>query len=69
MNDRCRDCSRCTERGLLSATRALGKVALVIGTLGIWAVIERVANGIRRMCPVCGHPLAWHRVVDGRYQD
>jgi hypothetical protein len=57
----CRDCARCTEspvkRAVMGPARMLASP--VTGT----------RNLLRKKCRRCGHPLAWHKVVDGRFAD
>lgn len=60
---KCRDCSRCTEstmKGCLIAP--LRFFADMVRVFFIWP--------FTKMCPVCRHPLAWHkRDAAGRFAD
>ena len=69
MADKCRDCKKCTERGILGMGKKLANAALVVGTLGTSAVAAAAVRGVRQNCPVCGHPVTMHAVVDGRFKD
>lgn len=68
-NSNCRDCSKCTERGLISTMKALANTVLIVCTLGISAVVAGFIRGSRKMCPVCNHPLSMHSMVGGRFKD
>lgn len=65
----CRDCKKCTERGITKMVKKAGNAALIVGTLGTSAVGAQVVKGVRQNCPVCGHPLTMHSVIDGRFKD
>ncbi len=67
--DKCRDCTKCTERGITRLTKKIGNAALVVGTLGTSAVGAAAIRGVRQNCPVCGHPITIHSVIDGRFKD
>lgn len=58
----CRDCSRCTEAPVESLLwgplRALGTLLFGWNVGLFW-----------RTCPQCGHRMALHRQVDGRFAD
>lgn len=60
----CRDCEQCTQTGL----KKLGKTTVNVGTLGMAAIGAKMARGFRKTCPVCGHAMADHLTVDGRFQ-
>lgn len=66
---KCRDCKKCTERGMVGLTKKLGNAALITGTLGTSVVGAKMVRGMRQNCPVCGHPLTQHSIVDGRFKD
>lgn len=68
-NDRCRDCKKCTERGITRLTKKVANGALVATTLGGSAVGAAAVRGMRQNCPVCGHPITHHTVIDGRFKD
>lgn len=66
----CRDCSKCTERSSWRTTKRLANLVLIVCTLGLSVVISAAYRSNRRLCPACGHPLAWHaRDAIGRYKD
>lgn len=65
----CRDCKKCTERGIMRLTKKLANTTMVVGTLGTSAVSAKAIRGLRQNCPVCGHPITHHEFVDGRFQD
>jgi len=69
MAKKCRDCKKCTERGILGFTKKVGNAALIAGTLGGSVVGAKAAKGLRQNCPECGHPITYHEVVDGRFKD
>ncbi len=57
----CRDCKRCTESVL---TRLVKKpVRVTQAPIGIVTAITR------KKCPHCGHNVADHELVDGRFKD
>jgi hypothetical protein len=58
----CRDCKRCTELGVTGV--AMAPVRLFNAIFVNWWL-----NLFRRRCPNCGHPMSWHRMVEGRFQD
>lgn len=66
---KCRDCKKCTERGILGLGKKLANTALIVGSLGTSVVGAAAVRGVRQNCPECGHPLAMHAVVDGRFKD
>lgn len=60
---KCRDCKRCTESTARGCFMALPR-----------AFVESLARAFlwpfRKICPICGHPLAWHsRDSAGRFHD
>jgi hypothetical protein len=66
----CRDCSKCTERGVTSTVKALANATLIVCTLGISAVVSKMIHSGRKLCPQCGHPLSRHeRVASGMFKD
>jgi hypothetical protein len=69
MARKCRDCSKCTERGIKRFTKKVANAALITGTLGGSAVASKGVKAVRELCPICNHPLAWHEIVDGRFKD
>lgn len=69
MSQTCRDCSKCTERGITSIMKRLGNRMLAVLTLGTSAVVSRMIHSGRKMCPRCHHPLSRHTMVGGKYQD
>lgn len=67
---RCRDCSKCTERGYVGATKKLLNLALIVCTLGLSVVASKSIHSGRQMCPSCGHPLTRHaRAAGGLFRD
>lgn len=40
-----------------------------ICTLGIVALISRFGRSVQKTCRVCGHPIAFHSIIDGRFKD
>jgi hypothetical protein len=40
-----------------------------IVTLGIFALLARMGRTVQKTCRVCGHPLLFHKTVDGRFKD
>lgn len=66
---KCRDCKKCTERGISGLTKKVANATLVVGTLGTSAIGAKAVRGMRQNCPVCGHPITTHDVVDGRFKD
>jgi hypothetical protein len=69
MAGKCRDCKKCKERGLIGLTKKLGNTALIVGTLGTSVIGAKAVKGMRENCPVCGHPITTHEIVDGRFAD
>jgi len=67
--DKCRDCKKCTERGIVKLVKKTANTALIAGTLGGSAVGAKAVKGLRQICPVCGHPITTHELVDGRFKD
>jgi hypothetical protein len=67
--DKCRDCKKCTERGITRLTKKMANGALIAGTLGTSAVGSKVVKGMREICPICKHPITSHEIVDGRFKD
>ncbi len=65
----CRDCTKCTERGLTRLVKKTANAAMVVGTLGTSAVGAAAVRGMRQNCPVCGHPITRHEIIDGRFKD
>lgn len=58
---KCRDCKRCTESAMQGCLLAFIRFDL-LRRLFIWP--------FRKICPACGHPLAWHnRDASGRFAD
>ncbi len=68
-SDKCRDCAKCTERGITRLTKKIGNAALVVGSVGTSALGAAAIRGMRQNCPVCGHPMTQHTVIDGRFKD
>jgi hypothetical protein len=68
-NERCRDCSKCKERGLTGLIKKTANATLVVGTLGGSAIASKAAHSVRQTCPVCGHPVSRHEKIDGRFMD
>lgn len=68
-DDKCRDCKKCTERGIAGFTKKMANATLIAGTLGTSVVGAKAVRGVRQNCPVCGHPLKMHSVIDGRFKD
>jgi hypothetical protein len=56
----CRDCSKCTESGLAKTLKRAGNTLLMVSTLGLSILISKLYHSGRKVCPDCGHPLAWH---------
>jgi len=69
MSHRCRDCTKCTERGMTSTFKTLGNLCLIVCTLGLSAIASNLIHSGRKLCPECRHPLSRHTMVRGRYQD
>jgi hypothetical protein len=67
--NKCRDCRLCTQRGIMGFAKKTAKVGLAVGTLGTSVVASKVINIARKMCPVCGHAMSEHSIVDGRFKD
>ncbi len=65
----CRDCKKCTERGVFGFTKKVANAALIAGTLGTSVIGSKAVKSLRQTCPVCSHPLAQHSVIDGRFKD
>jgi hypothetical protein len=65
----CRDCKKCTERGILGLGKKVANTALAVGTLGGSVIGAAAIRGMRQNCPQCGHPITMHAVVDGRFKD
>jgi hypothetical protein len=66
----CRDCSKCTERPAWRAFKRTANLFFAILTLGLSVLISSVYRGNRRLCPVCHHPLTWHRYgPTGQFKD
>lgn len=65
----CRDCGKCTERGVTRLIKKAANATLVVGTLGTSAVTAKAIKGMRKTCRECGHPLEWHQEIDGRFKD
>lgn len=60
---KCRDCTRCTESMMQGC---------LVAPFRLWVDIARMLLiwPFRKMCPECGHPLAWHlRDSTGRFHD
>lgn len=61
-DNKCRDCSFCTEAALTSVAKAPGRILISPFRAFSWM--------FRRKCPKCGHPIANHiRDEKGRFQD
>ncbi len=59
----CRDCQRCTESSMQGC---------LVLPFRIWIDFFRILFvwPFRKMCPICKHPLAWHkRDNTGRFAD
>lgn len=67
--DKCRDCKKCTERGIVKLMKKTANTALIVGTVGTSAVGSKVVKEMRQICPVCKHPITAHEIVDGRFKD
>ncbi len=61
----CRDCALCTRRGISK----FGRKMIHVGSFGTTKVASKAYNSVKETCPVCGHPMAEHRYVEGRFQD
>lgn len=59
----CRDCSRCTERGIRGLVMLPWRI--------VWSLTGGLIMGMfRKNCPQCRHRLAWHhRDATGRFAD
>lgn len=69
MAKKCRDCKKCTERGIVGLVKKTANAALVVGSLGTSAVGAAAIRGMRKNCPVCGHPITMHEIIDNRFKD
>lgn len=69
MAGKCRDCSKCTERGAASSSKRFLNLVLICCTLGLSVVVSRIYGMFRKKCPTCKHPLAWHTTVNGMFKD
>ena len=67
--EKCRDCSKCKERGLTGLVKKTANAGLVVGTFGASAVTSKAIHATRQLCPVCGHPVNRHEKIDGRFLD
>lgn len=66
----CRDCSKCTERGITSAGKKSANAVLIGGTLGMSVVGSKLVGAFRKKCPQCGHPLSLHAQTEsGAFKD
>ncbi len=66
----CRDCDKCTERGLTRDVKRLANLALIICTVGLSALVSKWIHSGRRLCPQCRHPLSRHaRSSEGWFKD
>lgn len=66
---KCRDCKKCTERGISKFTKKVANTTLAVGSLGTSVMGAAAVRGMRQNCPICGHPITAHEFVDGRFQD
>lgn len=61
-DNKCRDCSFCTESLAASVAKAPGRFVIAPARVLSWS--------FQRKCPTCGHPLKDHkRDADGRFKD
>lgn len=65
----CRDCSKCTERGVATGAKKSANLVLIVCTFGLSAIISGIFGMFRKKCPICGHPMKWHARVGGRFVD
>lgn len=65
MSNACRDCKRCVESPMTRFLRVLFNVC----TLGVFALLGSLRRSVQKTCRICGHPIAFHSVVDGRFKD
>ena len=69
MANKCRDCKKCKERGITRFAKKAANAALIVGTVGTSALAAQGIKVARENCPVCGHALAMHSIIDGRFKD
>ena len=69
MAGKCRDCQKCTERGLTRLVKKTANAALIAGSLGASVVGAAAIKGMRQNCPICKHPITHHEIIDGRFKD
>lgn len=67
--DKCRDCKKCTERGITRLTKKVANAGLITLTVGGSVVGSKAVKGLRQNCPICKHPITTHEIVDGRFKD
>lgn len=67
--DKCRDCGKCTERGLTKLIKKTANAGLIVGSLGTSAIAAQGVKGLRQNCPICKHPISRHEIIDGRFKD
>lgn len=61
-DNRCRDCSFCTESMVTGLVKAPVRIAI--------SPLRAVSWAFRRKCRKCGHPIRdHHRDASGRFQD
>jgi hypothetical protein len=69
MAKKCRDCKKCTERGIVGLVKKTANAGLIVGTLGTSVIGSKTIHGMRQVCPECKHPITMHEVIDGRFKD
>jgi len=58
----CRDCTRCTEKGIVTILKLPFRFVLFFPRL--------ITYRFRKLCPACRHPLSMHqRRKDGTFKD
>ncbi len=57
----CRDCKRCTESTM--------KKALTGGSRLVTKPLASPVRAFKKKCRRCGHPISWHKQIDGRFKD
>jgi hypothetical protein len=67
--NKCRDCSKCTERGITKLIKKTANAGLIVGTLGTSVAGAQAIKGVRQNCPICTHPISRHEIIDGRFKD
>jgi hypothetical protein len=60
--NKCRDCSFCTESTVGAVVRAPARIAI--------APLRALSWAMKRKCPICGHPIGYHaKDKEGRFKD